>query len=183
MPSSFPQTRTVLIHQDPVDFSMPQAFRVHTSLSSPLSFLLHALRARIVVCDKRNSSHCLQTFLYSSGRTFPHNVRTYLRRIRTDLINYRNLSGPAFIVRRWLLSFTRRSLPANHFRSRGPFRPHSVDHFLSRADRFHSRGPSNYSSFEQYVRTFLPTSDTDRSFPNGHGQFPFKRTFPHNVRT
>ena len=57
MPSSFPHTLTMFIHQDPVDFSMPQAFRVQTSLFTSGSFLLHALRARIVLCDKRNSSY------------------------------------------------------------------------------------------------------------------------------
>ena len=43
--------------------------------------------------------------------------------------------------------------------------------------------PGTNMIFDQYVRTFLPTSDTDGPLPNGRGHFLFKRTIPHTVRT
>jgi len=94
-----------------VDFSLHRAFRVQTFLSTSGPVLLHALRARSVLCDKRNSSHRSRTFLHSSGRTFPHRVRTYLCCMRTDLIHYRNPQRICIAFRR-LFSISRRSLPA-----------------------------------------------------------------------
>ena len=61
MPSSFPHTRTVFIHQDRVDFfSMQHTFRVQTSLSTIGPVLLHALRARIVLNYKKRTLHIVK---------------------------------------------------------------------------------------------------------------------------
>ena len=168
MPSSFPHTRTVFIHQEPVDFSMPQTFRVQTSLSTSGPFLLHALRARIVLFYKKRTLHIVNgNFRVRAGGRFLHNVRV---RMQTDLIHCRNLSGSVLVVRRRLFSITRRPLSANHFLSRGPYRPQSVNLVLSRADRFHSRGPRNNYDIRP-IRADLPSHKRHR------------RTFAQRART
>jgi hypothetical protein len=53
-----------------------------------------------------------------------------------------------------------------------------VDLFLSRADHFHYRGPKTNLVIRQYVRTFLPTNDTDKPFPTGTDIFRLSGYFP-----
>ena len=164
----------------PSGLFMPQTFRVQTSLSTSGPFLLHALPAQFVLCYKKRTLHTIKGHL--SGRPFLHNVRVYSRRIQTDVIHSRNLSGSVLIVRRRLFSIIRRPLLANPFLSQGPFRPQSWTSSSRALSVLILDEPGTTIIFDQYVRTFLPTSDTDEPLPNGRGHFSFKRTFPHTVR-
>ena len=134
-------------------------------------FILHALRARIVLCYKKRTLHIVKGhFHVRAGGPFPRNVRVYSRRMQTDFIHSRNLSGSVLIVRRRLFSMTRRPLLANPFLSRGPFHPQSVNIFLSRADRFHPRRPRNNYDLRP-IRAVLPSHKRHR------------RTFAKRART
>ena len=123
---------------------------------------MHELRARIVLCYKKRTIHIVNGHLHvRAGGPFPHNARVYSRRMQTDLIHSRNFSGYVLIVRRRLFSMTRRPLQSNHFVSREPFHPQSLNLFLSRADRFHSRGPRNNYDLRP-VRADLPSHKRHR---------------------
>jgi hypothetical protein len=111
---------------------------------------------RIVLCYKKRTLHIVKGHFH-----VPNNVRDYSRCMQVDLIHCRNLSRSILIVRRRLFSITRRPLPDNHFLSRGPFRPQSVNLFLSRADRFQSRGPRNNCDLRP-IRADLPSHKRHR---------------------